>query len=189
MATERDLEVTYGHTRVRGRCDRIDFNPTTGEWCVIDYKVYDSSDRATWYDTSAKAVGYATETRGLPSFLVPGEKKPKTAVWKSVQLPLYCAMLDAASGDLADAKRERISSCYCVLGKTEEETVFTEPMTGEYVADAEVVVRRLIADIEAGRFWPPSPVDAWRWDFGSLVFNTPQESVRAEWIADQESRA
>lgn len=190
VATERDLTVKYGHTAVHGRCDRIDFNPTTGAWCVIDYKVYDTLDRAAWYETSAKAIAFATEVRGFEAFTVPGDgKKPKTAVWKSVQLPLYCAMLDAAGGDLAAAKRDQISSCYCVLGKTADDTGFTAPMNGAYVADAERLIARLIAGIEAGVFWPPSPTDAWRWDFGKLIFNVPAESVRATWIADQLARA
>ena len=190
VATERDLTVRYGHTMVHGRCDRVDFNSGTGEWCVIDYKVYDTLEKAAWYDTAAKAIAFATEVRGFEPFTVPVEgKKPKVAVWKSVQLPLYCAMLDAAGGDLEAAKLEKISSCYCVLGKTAGDTGFTAPMNGAYVSDAEKLVVKLIAGIEAGVFWPPSPVDAWRWDFGDLIFNTPQESVRADWILDQLARA
>ena len=190
VATERDLTVRYGHTAVHGRCDRIDFNPETGEWCVIDYKVFDTLERAAWYETSTKAIAFATEVRGFEAFTVPVEgKKTKTAVWKSVQLPIYCAMLDAAGGDLAAAKLERISSCYCVLGKTADDTGFTAPMNGAYVSEAEKLVAKLIAGIEAGVFWPPSPMDVWRWNFGNLIFNTPEESVRAAWIADQLARS
>jgi len=190
VATERNLTVRYGHTEIHGRCDRIDYKPADGSWCVIDYKVYDTLSRAAWYVTDAKSVAYATEVRGLPSFTLPGgEKKTKVAVWSSVQLPIYCAMLDAANdADLAAAKLERISSCYCVMGKTADETGFTEPMTGAYVSDAEKVIAKLIEGIEAGRFWPPSPVEAWRWGFESLIFNAPETSVNAAWIADQESR-
>jgi len=189
VATERDLNVRYGHTTVHGRCDRIDFNPATGAWCVIDYKVYDTLSRAAWYVTGAKAVAYATEVRGLPSFTLPSGTKTKVAVWSSVQLPIYCAMLDAANDEvLAAAKLENISSCYCVLGKTEEDTGFSEPMTGAFVTDAEKVIVKLIEGIEAGRFWPPSPAEAWRWSFEPLVFNAPETSVSAAWIADQESR-
>ena len=43
MATERKMKVAYGHTLVAGRCDRIDFNERTGEWCVVDYKTWDSA--------------------------------------------------------------------------------------------------------------------------------------------------
>ena len=162
VAAERKLQVKYGHTTVKGRCDRIDFNEKTGEWCVVDYKTFDNPDRAVWRDG-------------------------KTGEWKSLQLPLYCAMLDADS-EFPDAKLERISSAYCVLGKTAETTLFTGPMNGAFVAEAEAKVRELIDRIERGIFWPPSPKDAWRWDFASWIFNTPEESVDPAWLADQRRR-
>ena len=62
-------------------------------------------------------------------------------------------------------------------------------MNGAYVSEAEKLVAKLIAGIEAGVFWPPSPMDVWRWNFGNLIFNTPEESVRAAWIADQLARS
>ena len=163
VAAERKLQITYGHTTVKGRCDRIDFNDRTGEWCVVDYKTFDNPDRAVWLD----------------------QKKNE---WKSLQLPLYCAMLDA-DPEFPEAKLERISSAYCVLGKTEETTLFTGPMNGAFVAEAEAKVRDLIDRIERGIFWPPSPTSAWRWDFGEWIFNTPDESVDAAWLADQQRRA
>lgn len=162
VAAERRLKVVYGHTTVKGRCDRIDFNEKTGEWCVIDYKTFDNPDRAVWLD-------------------------PKSGEWKSLQLPLYCAMLDA-DPEFPEAKLERISSAYCVLGKTEETTLFTGPMNGAYVSEAEAKVRELIDGIERGIFWPPSPKDAWRWDYQAWIFNTPEESVDAAWLADQLAR-
>ena len=162
VAAERKLQVKYGHTAVKGRCDRIDFNEKTGEWCVIDYKTFDNPDRAVWRDG-------------------------KTGEWKSLQLPLYCAMLDA-DPEFPDAKLEKISSAYCVLGKTSVTTLFTGPMNGAFVAEAEAKVRELIDRIERGIFWPPSPKDAWRWDFADWIFNTPKDSVDTVWLADQEKR-
>ena len=162
VAAERKLQVRYGHTTVKGRCDRIDFNERTGEWCVIDYKTFDNPDRAVWRDA-------------------------KTGEWKSLQLPLYCAMLDA-DPEFPEARLERISSAYCVLGKTAETTLFTGPMNGAFVAEAEAKVRELIDRIERGVFWPPAPKDAWRWDFADWIFNTPEESVNAAWLADQARR-
>ena len=163
VAAERKLQVKYGHTTVKGRCDRIDYNEKTGEWCVVDYKTFDNPDRAVWMDA-------------------------KTGEWKSLQLPLYCAMLDA-DPEFPDAKLEKISSAYCVLGKTPDTTLFTGPMNGAYVPEAETKVRDLIDRIERGIFWPPSPKDAWRWDFEDWIFNTPEESVDAAWLADQRKRA
>ncbi len=162
VASERKLEVAYGHTRVKGRCDRIDYNEATGEWCVIDYKTWDSAERASCFD----------------------EKKQE---WKSLQLPLYCAMLDAEqSPEFAAAKREKIVSVYCILGKTEADVRYSEPMRGDLVAEAEVVVRRLIDRIERGVFWPPDlKRREWEWEFKPWIFNTPEESVNAAWLEDQ----
>ena len=162
VAAERKLQVRYGHTTVKGRCDRIDYNAKTGEWCVVDYKTFDNPDRAVWMDA-------------------------KTGEWKSLQLPLYCAMLDA-DPEFPEAKLAKISSAYCVLGKTADTTLFTGPMNGAYVPEAEAKVRDLIDRIERGIFWPPSPKDAWRWDFEDWIFNTPEESVDAVWLADQKGR-
>ena len=163
VAAERKLQVKYGHTTVKGRCDRIDFNEKTGEWCVVDYKTFDNPDRAVWRDG-------------------------KTGEWKSLQLPLYCAMLDA-DPEFPEAKLERISSAYCVLGKTADTTLFTGPMNGAFVAEAEAKVRELIDRIERGIFWPPSPKDAWRWDFADWIFNAPEESVDPAWLVDQKRRS
>jgi len=162
VAAERKLKVVYGHTTINGRCDRIDFNAKTGEWCVIDYKTFDNPERAVARDR-------------------------KSGEWKSLQLPLYCAMLDA-DPEFPEAKREKISSVYCVLGKTDETTLFTEPMNGELVPEAEKKVRELIDRIERGIFWPPSPKNEWRWDFEDWIFNTPEESVDPAWLADQLKR-
>ena len=162
VAAECKLQVVYGHTTVKGRCDRIDYNELTQEWCVIDYKTFDKPERAQWFD----------------------EKKKE---WKSLQLPLYCAMLDA-SPDFPEARREKISSAYCVLGKTEDTTLFTGPMNGAYVPEAEAKVREIIDAIERGVFWPPSPRCDWQWDYSDWIFNSPEESVDAAWLEDQKAR-
>ena len=162
VAAERKLKVVYGRTTVKGRCDRIDYRAETGEWCVVDYKTFDKPDRAVALD----------------------EKKGE---WKSLQLPLYCAMLDA-DPEFPEAKLDKISSCYCILGKTAETTLFSPPMNGAYVPEAEKKVRDIIARIEAGVFWPPSPNRDWQWDYADWIFNSPEESVDETWLADQLAR-
>jgi hypothetical protein len=156
--------VRYGHTLVRGKCDRIDRNDATGEWCVIDYK--------TW-DTAAGAVVY----------------DPKKDEWRSLQLALYCAMLDADGQDgFAAARLEQISAAYCVIGKTADETLFSDPIRGGMVPGAEAKVRELIKRIEAGIFWPPSPSGEWKWDYADWLSPSPAESVDEDWIEDQLGR-
>ena len=170
MATERKMKVVYGHTTVAGRCDRIDFNERTGEWCVVDYKTWDSKDRAV-------------------AFEQPKDKETgKTIrVWKSLQLPLYCAMLDA-DPDFPEAKREHISASYCILAKTAADTCYSESFSGADVPDAEAKVKELIARIERGIFWPAATEPEWKWDFADWIFNSPAESVNPDWIEDQERR-
>ena len=162
MATERKMKISYGHTLVAGRCDRIDFNDRTGEWCVVDYKTWDSAARAAAFET----------------------KKDCTRVWKSLQLPLYCAMLDA-DPDFPEAKRERITASYCILAKTAADTCYSESFSGADVPDAEAKVKELVDGIERGVFWPAADTSEWRWDFADWIFNSPEESVDPAWIADQ----
>ena len=190
VATEEALEVAYDGTTVHGRCDRVDVNARTGEWCVVDYKTWDRMDHATPWDTTKAAVEFA-RARGLPLAAVADARgKPKEAAWKSLQLPLYCAMLEV-SGDarFAAARTARRSACYCVLGKTPEETGFAPAMTSDaYQTDAEHLVRQLLSEIRRGVFWPPAPADAWQWDYAGILYDRPELSVREEWIADQEAR-
>ena len=171
VAVERKLEIEYqiGHpVRLYGKCDRIDFNETTGEWCVIDYKTWDKADKAKSFET----------------------KRDGSHVWKSLQLPIYCAMLDMdAEAPFDAAKRDQISACYCVLGKTMDDVVFTEPMSGEYVPDAEAVIRELVPKIERGIFWPPAPTREWKYDYADWLQPNPESSVSEEWIADQKMRS
>lgn len=166
-AVERKLEVEYGHVRLYGKADRIDYNPTTQQWCVIDYKTFDSADKAAAFK----------------------RKKDGTLEWKSLQLALYCAMLTVAKdADLAGITLDNVSSRYCVLGKTKDEVVFSEPMTGGYVPEAEALARKLIAKIERGIFWPPAPTGEWKYDYADWLMPCPEESVSEAWIENQENR-
>lgn len=178
VAVERRLERpsafarpdgTTGSVRVYGKCDRIDVNEATGAWSIIDYKMWDT------------APGVA-EADGRPRGRVDGT---------GFQLPLYCAMLDAADDPVfADATRERISAGYCILGQTAEDVVFTAPCVdgGRCLDEVEAAAQRLFARLERGIFWPPSPTRAWRRDFGDWLAPAPEATVDEDWIADQEAR-
>jgi len=190
VATEEAFTVVYDGTTIHGRCDRVDRNERTGEWRVIDYKTWDTLDKASPFDASKAAVAFA-QARGLPvCSQVDARGRPREMAWKSLQLPLYCAMLEA-SGDarFAAAKQAPRSACYCILGKTPEETGFGEAMaSAAWQADAERLVRTLLAGIRRGVFWPPSPVDRWQWDYADILYDRPEFSVNGAWIADQEKR-
>ena len=180
VAAERKLEIEYliegdeakakvepHKVRFHGKCDRIDFNEKTGQWCVIDYKTWDKADKAKCLET----------------------KRDGTRVWKSLQLPIYCAMLDMdAEEPFASARLDKISACYCVLGKTKDDVLFTEPMGGGYVPEAEALIRELVPKIERGIFWPPAPSREWQYDYKDWLMPNPESSVSEEWIADQLAR-
>ncbi len=156
VATEMKLHVKYGHTTVKGRCDRIDYNAARSVWCVIDYKTWDT----------------------LP------EKND------SVQLPLYCAMLDALpDAPFADAHRDHIESCYCIIGKDRENVLFTAHTTGDALPEAEKRIASAIDGIEKGIFWPPAPDARWQYAYKDWMFGfRPELSVCEAWIKDQEAR-
>ena len=105
----------------------------------------------------------------------------------SLQLPLYCAMLDA-DRDFPDATRDRICSCYCIIGKNRESTGYGPLASGAGLPEAERTVRELIARIERGIFWPPAKSGEWISCFQHLIRGTPEESVDPKWIEDQERR-
>lgn len=168
VATEGKLAYglvrAKGTTQISGRFDRVDFNDATGEWCVIDYKTWDTAERASAYDA-------------------------KTGEWNSLQLPLYCAMMDADRSDLFKAAtREKIKSAYCILGKTKDAVGFSPLMTGDLVPDAEKKIIDILERIERGIFWPPSPTKEWRHDFADWFGEDLAGSVDPEWLARQEGR-
>ena len=192
VATEEGLGVSYDGCRFRGIADRIEVNENTGEWQVVDYKTFDDPARADAFETSAKIVA-DIESRGLPTFTTPGKKGPVKTGWRSLQLPLYCAMLEASDDPrFAAAKGALRKASYCVLGKTPEATLFTPPIdSAAYQAEAEKTIRALIARIRRGIFWPPGAGESWKrdwYDYASLLYDTPEESVSREWIEDQLAR-
>lgn len=165
---EYSLLRENGSTRITGRSDRIDYNDITGRWCVIDYKTWDTADRATAYDA-------------------------RNNTWNSLQLPLYCAMLDADNGTFAAAKRDMIDAVYCIIGKTPEDVKYSEPISGALVPDAEAKVKELLSGMDRGVFWPPGEKKSgrradWEFHFSDWIAGTPADGVSAEWIADQERR-
>ena len=190
VATEEALQVVYDGTTIHGRCDRVDVNERTGEWRVIDYKTWDTMDRASPFDTTKAAVEFA-KLRGLPVATQVDEKgKVKEMAWKSLQLPLYCAMLEASDDPrFVAAKTASRSACYCILGKTAEETGFAEAMaSASWQSDAERLVRQLLDEIRRGIFWPPSPADKWQYDYAGILYDQPEFSVNLDWLADQKKR-
>lgn len=186
LASELPFRVRYGAapTYITGRVDRLDFNPSTGEVRVIDYKTWDTLSRGSAFSTDKKDVAFA-ESRGIA--LASPEK-----TWKSLQLPIYCDMVEANAKSirgLDPAAIKSISASYAILGKSQAETGYSETISSEdWHGSAKEVLEFLLGEIERGVFWPPSPADLWQTDFGELFFDTPSASIDKAWIDDIEKR-
>jgi ATP-dependent helicase/nuclease subunit B len=181
---EKPLQMAERGVAIRGRADRIDRHEATGAWRIIDYKTWDrlgKNDGLDRFTSASKADLAAAAARGFEAFMF--AEKPR--VWADLQLPLYLLMAQAGGLVAAGAAAE----CgYFVLGETEAETVCrTWDFSGCRDAAAEAV-RGVIDRVLAGIFWPPSPVDEWARDYASLFLESPEKSVGAAWIADQERR-
>ena len=129
------------------------------------------------------------QSRRLPVFAqIASGNKPKATAWKSLQLPLYCAMLGAKMGD--SVKSDDIESCYFILGKDESNSIISERVIKSSVEqrDAEKTVRCLLEQPKRGIFWKYAPGEVWKKDFSDVIFDNPDCSICQEWIDDQKSR-
>lgn len=149
-------------TLISGQVDRIDQHEQTGEIAIIDYK--------TW--------------RGEAD----SSKKRK----ESVQLPLYRAMVET-SGLFSKEIARRSKAFYCILAERSEDVIFDEKnMYHEGLqSEAEEKILEALTDIAKGRFYPPkinSDTEGWLKNYGELIWQSPEEGVDVEWLADQKSR-
>ena len=182
--TEQILEMHERGMILRGRADRIDHHPATGAWRIIDYKTWDTfgkKDGASRFVSSTKSDIEAAASSGLQPFDFEG----KPHVWTDLQLPLYLLMLQAKGRAPAGTA---IACGYFTLGETEAETVCKTWDFSPYQDAAVACVRCVIERVKAGIFWPPSRKQAWAWDFASLFMDSPEASIDAAWICDQEAR-
>ncbi|HUF76433.1 MAG TPA: PD-(D/E)XK nuclease family protein [Longimicrobiales bacterium] len=133
------IEVDGEPVWLRGRIDRIDFNPSTGEWAVLDYK---TSNKA---ETPEKA-----HQKGR------GDQRQ----WVDLQLPLYRWLLkgivDAEGRPVVDpvaVRQGRVKLGYVTLPKDTRDTKFLlANWTDDDLADAEQVARDAVAIVREARF-------------------------------------
>ena len=181
--TEQTLSLHEHGLTLRGRVDRIDQQPDTGAWRIIDYKTWDRLGKkggAERFLSSSRADIEDAAQRGLKPF--PFEGKPH--VWTDLQLPLYRLMLEAQGRVTADTT---VECGYFTLGETEAETVCAiwnfAPVREASIA----YLHRLTDRLKAGVFWPPSRKQEWSRDYAPLFLETPEKSVGLDWIRDQEA--
>ena len=126
---------------LRGRIDRIDHNPSTGEWAVLDYKTgafVDHPEKA-----HRKSQGPATQ-------------------WIDLQLPLYRRLLSGIFDgdgrrvvdiDVDGAEQGRIRFGFVALPQNVLETEFMiAPWTEEDFASAETAAREAIRRLREASF-------------------------------------
>ncbi len=125
-----DGKVVFSHNdtkvEVRGRIDRIDFNPSTETWQIIDYKTGTSADAP---DTTHFA--------------------PKKNEWKDLQLPLYRHLASPIVGN------KKTELAYLLLPRDPEETKLKRLSSKIDLAQADIAIKEVIAKILESAFAEP----------------------------------
>jgi ATP-dependent helicase/nuclease subunit B len=144
---ERKFELKLGAVTVSAKIDRIERHLETGAWRVIDYKTSDSG-------VSPLAAHVRNERReeSAPEWarFTIGDKH---LVWTDLQLPLYLAAL-------ADEFGRNVGAGYFNLPKAVGETalVVWEDYDETWRSAAMRCAEGVVADVTAGKFWPPTEV-------------------------------
>ncbi len=181
---EEPLKLKLDNFSVTGRADRIDYCKETDTWYLLDYKTWDKLGKENgiprFASSSAADLAGAAE-RGIESFTF----VEKQRVWIDLQLPLYLLMAQA-SGLVPEGAR--VECGYFVLGETADETRCVTWDFSGYRTELVQTLEQAIRGLRAGCFWPPSPKNAWEYDFASLVLESPEQSISAAWLEDQKAR-
>lgn len=178
-------------TTLKGTIDRIDYNRETGKFCIIDYKTWDSSSKASEkiYSRSRKDIELKN-LLGFPSFKTYGNGRyPREyeTRWLSVQMAVYRELLEGSDpkyhGNISEFK-------YAVLASTAAETCFWGAGNDFRIADAipsaRETMKRAFELISAGIFWPPGPSDLWRYSYKKLFLTSPSDDYEdCGWVKYQ----
>lgn len=212
VAAEVSLSTMVNGVRIEGRADRVDCKISAGnrpEFQIVDYKTWNKEDKKS-HSWGVKSKGKFAplalhENCGIATFEQEVEEKMVAYGWRSLQLPLYCQMLDEAMAvgaslnllvkDLPLVSYE-VSSIYCILGTsdvkycTDKEMRFTAKtyLLGKAMEAAADVIER----IKQGVFWPPversgnkamqDPYEYWKCG-GSW-----RDVLSKDWLLEQKSR-
>jgi ATP-dependent helicase/nuclease subunit B len=181
---EHPLVLSLKAFTIKGRIDRIDYCKRTNTWYLLDYKTWDKLGKqdgiARFASSSIADLSFAEE-RGFKSFAF----EEKQRVWTDLQLPLYLLMAQAGGLVPQDA---RVECGYFVLGETAEETRCVTWDFSGFRDHAYDTVQRVVARLQAGLYWPPSPRNVWTNDFASLILESPERSISPAWLEDQKAR-
>ena len=131
------FEVDGESVLLRGKIDRIDHNPLTGEWAIFDYKTGDT--------------GKAPEE-------VHRKGRKNQREWVDLQLPLYRVLLSGVLGEdgtplVPEAAWEEVKLGYILLPRELEKVgAAVANWTEEELAEAEETARRVIRELRTNEF-------------------------------------
>jgi len=131
------FEVDGEPIQLRGKIDRIDHNPTTGEWAIFDYKTGEGGDKP--------------ET-------VHRKKRGDGMVWVDLQLPLYRRLLAGILREdgtplVPEDTRTRMKLGYILLPRDLESVGMEEaPWSEAELAEAEEEAREMVRRLRTGVF-------------------------------------
>lgn len=149
------FEVDGEPIQLRGKIDRIDHNPTTGEWAIFDYKTGEGGDKPE---------------------RVHRRKRGSEMVWVDLQLPLYRRLLAGILTEddtplVPEEARGRLKLGYILLPRALESVGMEEASWSEAeLAEAEEEAREMVRRLRAGVFhYDPDSVGYYDEAFDALL--------------------
>lgn len=114
--------------------------------------------------------------------------RPSDDHFKSIQLPIYRAMLEA-SGEFDADKARHSKAIYCVLAERAEDSgfLYDHPAHEGTQSEDESRVVELLNDLARGIFYPPKN-KYWKDDFERLIWESLDRGLSSRWLEDQLSR-
>lgn len=117
---------------LRGRIDRIDYHPGERTLAILDYKTGDSAKH-------------------------PDKVHRHQGAWIDLQLPLYRHLYQALKLSIGDVRPDGLQLGYITLPK---DSAGVNARLAEWspqeLTDADEEARRVVRNLRAGKFWPPS---------------------------------
>ena len=167
IGTEEPFDLSINGIVVRGRIDRIEKNKNTGEVRVLDYKTSNTSNdpvKKHWALFNEEKQG--DWVRDYACFEIDG----KSYRWTGLQLPLYALALEK--------KYPVISFGFFNIPEVGSDVgiKLLSPCDGKLLSAARNCAEGLVADVKAGRFWPPNPSPEYD-DYDSILFG--EEKITA----------
>jgi len=186
VAGEERMQYSIGGIKIRGRADRIDFHPQKNIVQIIDFKTWNklpaNDGKAKFATRSATAVDAAT-SRGLNQYTLDDKDG---YVLTDMQLPLYMLMMPAKY--LKDSQTA-IECAYFVLGESRPHCKCFAWNFDNHRQSVLSDLNLLIKNIKQGIYWPPSPVEQWKYSYEKIFMEEPAGEICEGWMKDQARRS